>query len=432
VAEQIGRWWTRRLIRRWARRMAILACIWLVLVATGTVLHRHLWVANLHGIDHPAWQRQAMNALHMALAPGFAALRVLAGGWGSDRLRAPMFVNGIGWGFWLGVLAMVLEMRWLLLHWPRRSGSRAWAIRGEPNSSRRRFLTDAPLLVAGAVPAAGLIRGTLVEPWDLVMRRYQVPVLGLDPALNGLRLVQLSDTHLGPRIPPEYLQRVVRRALEIQPDMFVLTGDYIHAGTAYIRRAAEIFEPLAASGRPVVGVLGNHDWYGSGRKMSAALREIGVAMIDNGRVFVDAGKQLIHPSRSEGRVLAAPETAALCIAGIGDLLEDRVDLDAALLGVRTACPRVLLSHNPDAAELRAWRQGPRVDLMISGHTHGGQVHVPFLGTPVVPSRYGQKYAGGVVKGPAFDVLISRGIGMSILPVRWGVPPELVEVTLVSA
>jgi predicted MPP superfamily phosphohydrolase len=92
----------------------------------------------------------------------------------------------------------------------------------------------------------------------------------------------------------------------------------------------------------------------------------------------------------------------------------------------------LLSHNPDVAEdpiLLASRL--RVDLMISGHTHGGQVRLPLLGTPIVPSRFGSRYAGGFVKGPAFPVIISRGIGMSLLPVRWNVAPEIVEIELVG-
>ena len=113
---------------------------------------------------------------------------------------------------------------------------------------------------------------------------------------------------------------------------------------------------------------------------------------------------------------------------MGDLWEDRVSFNDALAGVPEDMPRIVLSHNPDVAETMP--AGFRVDLMCAGHTHGGQVWVPTLGTPIVPSRYGSKYAGGLVQGPHCRVLVSRGVGMAILPVRFRVRPELVVIDLV--
>jgi uncharacterized protein len=171
-------------------------------------------------------------------------------------------------------------------------------------------------------------------------------------------------------------------------------------------------------------VLGNHDYYGDARRMSRALIDAGVTMLENSRMFLQ--------SRAGPLLPAPPEGPALCIAGLDDFVEGHIDIDAALAGVPATMPRLLLQHNPDAAEYfgLAGPAAPRVDLMVSGHTHGGQVALPFLGSPIVPSLYGQKYAGGLVEGPAFRVLVSRGIGMAILPVRLGVPPELVEFTLI--
>jgi predicted MPP superfamily phosphohydrolase len=102
--------------------------------------------------------------------------------------------------------------------------------------------------------------------------------------------------------------------------------------------------------------------------------------------------------------------------------------------VRPETPRLVIAHEPDTAEIGPLRDAdaPRIDLMLSGHTHGGQVRLPLVGAPIVPSRYGQKYAGGLVEGPRFPVLVSRGIGMSILPIRFAVAPEIVEVTLTRA
>jgi uncharacterized protein len=146
-------------------------------------------------------------------------------------------------------------------------------------------------------------------------------------------------------------------------------------------------------------------------------------MITNGRVFLDAmDRELsVIPRRAE----------SLCIAGVDDLLEGSVDVESALRGVPEETPRVMLSHNPDVAEA-AELIGKRVDLMISGHTHGGQVVLPIIGNPAIPSRYGQKYAYGRVRGPVCPVIVSAGVGMSLVPVRIGVRPEVVEITLRGA
>ena len=162
----------------------------------------------------------------------------------------------------------------------------------------------------------------------------------------------------------------------------------------------------------------------NGPAVSDAMARAGVRMIDNARVWVDPATRRLTESETPG---------ALALVGLGDLSEDGVRVDAAFAGVASATPRVVLAHQPDTAELDELRGGgrPRMDLMLSGHTHGGQVRIPFLGTPIVPSNYGQKYAGGLVKGPACPVLVSRGVGLSVLPIRLGVPPEIGLVVLRS-
>jgi predicted MPP superfamily phosphohydrolase len=137
-------------------------------------------------------------------------------------------------------------------------------------------------------------------------------------------------------------------------------------------------------------------------------------MLDNARCFLGSN-----------RTLQALASRGLCFAGVGDLYQDRQDYQAALGGLPAAMPRLLLSHNPDVAEEKRFiASGLRVDLMLCGHTHGGQVRIPLVGTPVVPSRYGQKYAAGLVRGPVCSVFICRGVGLSVLPVRMGVRPEV--------
>ena len=228
--------------------------------------------------------------------------------------------------------------------------------------------------------------------------------------------MQLTDTHLGRRVPTRHIEHAVARAVGLDPELFVLTGDYVDHGRWAIRPAVDVLRPLVDTGRPVLSVLGNHDWFDDGPLMQRTLAGAGMRPIDNDRRFLAA----------DGRVHDEPVADGLCIAGVGDLKYDRVDFDAALAGVPSAMPRIVLSHQPDAAELPAWH---RVDLMLSGHTHGGQVRLPVLGSPVVPSRYGQKYACGLVRGPRWPVIVASGVGTSMLPVRFGMPPEIVEITL---
>jgi predicted MPP superfamily phosphohydrolase len=154
--------------------------------------------------------------------------------------------------------------------------------------------------------------------------------------------------------------------------------------------------------------------------LPTAFARIGVPLIDNHRLFLTpAGlRNKPYPGRS------------ICLAGVGDVWEDEVSFKKAIGGISRQIPRIVLSHNPDAAEMM--ESGCRVDLMLSGHTHGGQVKLPLIGMPFKVTRYGHKYIGGLCHGPMCPVIVSRGVGMSGLPIRLGVPPELGLITLVKA
>ena len=356
--------------------------------------------------------------------PGWATAYVIHVGGIGDGKSDPgsiLLANIIGWGY-LVIGGLVLwKVRGLI------AGKRGVVVGDEDelvNPGRRAFMANSTFGGVAVAAAGAPGYATLVEPWSIKVREYTIPIEGLPRSLDGLRIVQVSDTHLGPRIPESFVVEAYRKALELGPDLIVLTGDHVHDGTSENQRAAELCRPLV-EGCPmgVIGVLGNHDWWGDGELMSTTLRDVGVRMIDNDRVWIDP------VSRS---VVGADSGFGLAVVGLGDLTDGVVDVDRAFRDVEAGTPRLVLAHNPDTAEIYGLTQqdSPRVDLMISGHTHGGQVRVPFLGTPIVPSWYGQKYAGGLVEGPAFRVLISRGVGMSMLPVRVGVPPEISVITLV--
>lgn len=328
-------------------------------------------------------------------------------------------VNAVAVAGWVAAVRLGLGVRRRLRGRP--PGSPAPGL----DLSRRRFLLNSAsgVVASGAVALPGYV--SVVEPQRMVVRRYQIPIEGLPAALDGLRVVHLSDPHVGPLMPRGVIEEAVERAAGLGPDLAILTGDYIHAGTRDIRRAAGLMAPLARASRMgAIGVLGNHDWYGDGAAMRDALRSVGVVMIDNGRVWLHADGRVGPDAPDDPR-------SALALVGLGDLSNDRVDPDAAFAGIDGRTPRLVLAHQPDTAEIPALLgpDAPRMDLMLSGHTHGGQVRIPFVGTPLVPSRYGQKYAGGLVRGPRCPVLVSRGVGLSLLPVRLGVPPEIGLVTL---
>lgn len=293
---------------------------------------------------------------------------------------------------------------------------------GQPVSPERRaFLRQATGTGAGLILVGSGSYPVLVRPGWLTVRQIRVPIDNLPAAFAGFRIVQLTDLHHDEWISIEHVRDAVELANSLKPDLVALTGDYITSrGELIGQTAAELSRLRSRAGS--VGVLGNHDWWADVAETRRAFAEAGISMIDNSRVFISA----------EGRLGSALEEGGICIAGVGDLWEDSVEPEQALEHVPQDMVRILLSHNPDVAEDKVIATGAvKVDLMLSGHTHGGQVRLPFLGTPVVPSDYGQKYAHGLVEGPGCRINISSGVGMGLLPVRIGVPPEVCVIELVQ-
>lgn len=251
----------------------------------------------------------------------------------------------------------------------------------------------------------------LVEPaWvDWTTHRVQLP--GLPPRLHGWRIALVSDIHRGGYNTMDYLGRVAEDLNRLRPDVVVLPGDFVFGSPAHFGEAAEFVAMLKSRVAPL-GTLGNHDHWEGAAEGRRQLTSAGLHLVDNSRLFLD----------EKGELTADVPRRGLCLAGVGDLWEDATDVQAALQGVPSEMPRILLSHNPDFAE-EPHAQG-RVDLMLSGHTHGGQVRLPVAGALLLPSRYGQKYASGWCQGPNWPVYVSRGVGTTLLPVRFGARPEV--------
>jgi predicted MPP superfamily phosphohydrolase len=394
----------------------MLGWVMMTTITSGTSIAA--WTFHIDG-----FVRIIANAGYIAAIPGWILVYTFGFFGMRDNPLGIIAANAIAWLIWIGLLLVILSIRSrvvkLSLEHPESQA--------ELDSSRRAFLCNAAIGVTGIGAIATPSYATLIEPWGIKVRRYTIPINNLDPAFEGLKLVQLADTHLGPRIPASFVKQAIDLVIKQLPDLVLLTGDHIHDGTNEIDLAAELCKPLVDHASiATVGVLGNHDWWGDGRRMSLALRNQGVRMIDNDRIWIDPKSRTVTDKD--------PAPGSLAIVGLGDLTDGVIDSNRAFRDVADRTPRVVLSHNPDSAELESLtkRGAPRIDLMCSGHTHGGQVKIPVIGTPFVPSDFGSKYAGGLVDGPAFPVHISRGIGMSMLPVRVGVPPEISVITLTGS
>ncbi|HYT90202.1 MAG TPA: metallophosphoesterase [Gemmataceae bacterium] len=319
-----------------------------------------------------------------------------------------MLVVNVAFYFTAG---FVLRFVW---DWATRPPRSLAAMAQQPHRgiSRRGFLARG-VQALGAGSLAGLGYGLAVEPRRFEVTRRTIYLRDLPRSLDGLCVVQVTDLHHGPWVSLERIREVVDATNALNPDLVLLTGDYIDQNAAYIPPVVAELARL----RPRIGtvaVLGNHDWFEDGPLAQREFARAGIPLIDNDRLVLTPQRRLVQH---------AGQGLALC--GVGDLKEDQQDYGQALGGLPARMPRVLLSHNPDVAEETGLTDsGLRVDLIVSGHTHGGQIRLPFIGTPVTQSRYGQKYCSGLVQGPVCPVFICRGVGVSGLPIRLGVAPEL--------
>jgi predicted MPP superfamily phosphohydrolase len=264
--------------------------------------------------------------------------------------------------------------------------------------------------VAALAGAAALAWAGWIEPRRLVTVRRRLELPRWPAALDGVQLGVLSDIHSGaPHAGPTAIARAVERLNAERPDAMVLLGDYIDAHPLWGGRVPpeDIVRELGALQAPlgVFAVLGNHDWKQAGDRMWRALEDAGIEVLEN---------------------RAAP-AGDFHVAGLADLRSRRPDLPSALADVPSDTPVVLLSHDPDVFPYVP----DRVALTLSGHLHGGQVAIPLLRRPALPSRYGERYVRGHVVEDDRHLYVSSGLGTAGLPLRFLAPPEVVILELVS-
>ena len=270
--------------------------------------------------------------------------------------------------------------------------------------SRRRFLKW------GCLSAVGLAASypVFIERYIIKVNTYRIPVPHLPPSFAGFRIVHLTDLHLGFLVPLRVIRGVVSKTNSLPRDLVVCTGDYVHEKDAQgqIDAVWPVLGDLKAPAG-VYSVLGNHDHWADAERSQYWLDHTGQNL----------RRRIVSIKRESHRIW---------LAGAGDFWEDRTDLDQLQRPIPADECRIVLAHNPDTADT------PRsewVDLMISGHTHGGQVNIPFMGPPVLPVR-NKDYSNGLKTSPrGGKVFISRGIGWAVFPVRFNCFPEIAVLEL---
>ncbi len=266
-------------------------------------------------------------------------------------------------------------------------------------------------MAMGAAAAAGALGAYafLVEPRWLQVTRTKIHARNLPPALEGFRIALLTDLHAGEGTPLSVVRRACRMAVAERPDLIALTGDFAADDASGFR---EVLSALACLDAPhgVYAVPGNHDHI------------VGIE-----RWHQDVGEHPVVRDLTNRAVIRDVGGARLCVAGVDDYSMGEPDM-GVLPPPDERDFTLLLAHDPDQAE-RARRVCDAVDLIVSGHTHGGQVRLPFVGALRNSAEHEDLYEQGLRRRPWTQVYTSRGVGTVHLPVRFLCRPEVAVLEL---
>jgi predicted MPP superfamily phosphohydrolase len=252
-------------------------------------------------------------------------------------------------------------------------------------------------LAAGIAQAA---RQALAEPYMLKVERREIALRRLPRELNGLRIVHLSDIHHSPFTGTAQIEHAIETANSLEPDLIALTGDYVSHESTYAAPCAELMGRLRARSG-VYAVLGNHDHWTDAPLITDLFRAEGI------KVLVNEGMRF------------ELKGASFWLAGVDDTMVGLEDLPLALAGSRADEMKLLLAHNPVILR-RAARSG--VDLVLSGHTHGGQV--TWRSERSASGRPRRRLLRGLGRQGETQIYVTRGLGTVVLPIRYGCPPEV--------
>jgi predicted MPP superfamily phosphohydrolase len=298
-------------------------------------------------------------------------------------------------------------------------------------SPRRKFITIGIFFFAVCI--ACLVYGYFVEPFRIVVKRQNIKIEGWDQAFNGFRAVLISDIHGGSRGgDADSIKRIVDLGNSQDADAVFLLGDYVSQQTVTdpsrdsskvkmpTSEVADLLGGLRAK-YGVFAVLGNHDDAFSGEIVKHELERVGIKVLNDDVATIDKiGSRL--------RVLGLRDHLQ-----IGSWKKFSNETRGVVAATEGSGNLVVLEHSPDVLEMITGDLAISNDtkILFAAHTHGGQVWLPVLGYPIVPSSYGQKYAAGYIFDHGLDLFVTTGTGTSILPFRFLVPPEIAVVTITS-
>ena len=276
--------------------------------------------------------------------------------------------------------------------------------------TRRRLIVAATLATAGAAFYSNDIARHEIE-----VTHPTFFIKNLPPAFNGFRIAQISDLHLEEFTEDYFLRRVVDHVNDLAPDMVLVTGDFISRGPltplVSFQAAGRCGELLSRLKCPIrYGILGNHDAAVSSQAVRFHMEDNGLPMLVNQSTRIERNGEHIF------------------LAGLDDTEFGKPDLDATLPSAPDA-PVILLVHEPDYADVVVThKRAKEIDLILSGHTHGGQVRLPFLGPLALPPN-GKLYPEGHFQVGTSQLYVNRGIGTVGVPFRLNCPPEITLSTL---
>lgn len=303
--------------------------------------------------------------------------------------------------------AVLLGLLLFLFFQFRRFGKPEWGSTPKWTKVIRLAAWLVPLLLFGAV-----FWGFFIEPNRLIVHPETVRIEKWPAELSGLRIALIGDVHSGAwYIDDKKLQRIVELTNQQEPDVIVLLGDYMVSNTWHGRRVEPEVTAAALKGLKaplgVYAVLGNHDWWYNGERIRLAFEQNGIRVLDNEVAEVKWREK------------------SFWLAGFADLWTRPQHINETIAKAPPGATVIGLTHNPDIFP----HLPPSLSLLLAAHTHGGQVTLPLIGAAVVPSDFGQKYTAGHVFENGHHLFVTTGIGTSIMPVRFRVPPEIAILTI---